>query len=162
MNCTTDTEWATAAVGLALSARNQPRVGKRSRDIQEDELHHMMDLSCDISEDEDVGLQQAWVPATDGLCSVAATVFHEWVRKNGRSYYKWAPKKMLVYNPRWGANDGAHHYIQQLMRALTTTSKSLLLLVGQVWSGKGYRAPYERAFNWSKGASCRLMPVLQD
>ena len=162
MNCTTDTECATTVSDLTSPTRNQPRVGKRSRDIQEEELRHMMDLSCDISEDEDVGLRQAWVPATDGLCSVAATVFHEWVRKNGRSYYKWAPKKMLVYNPRWGANDGAHHYIQQLVRALTATSKSLLLLVGQVWSGKGYRAPYERAFNWSKGASCRLMPVLQD
>jgi hypothetical protein len=160
MNCSTDTKRATTVVGPPSPARDQARVGKRARDIQEEELHHMLDVSCDISEDEDVGPRRTWVPATDGLCSVAATMFHEWVRKDGYRFYSWAPKKMFIYNERWGAQNGAHFYIQQLMRALTTTSKSLLLLVGHVWSGQGHRAPHERAFNWSKGAQCTLMSIL--
>ncbi len=56
---------------------SQPRTTKRARDIQEDELHQMMDVACKISDDDDVGPRPTWTAATDLLWTEVAVVFHE-------------------------------------------------------------------------------------
>jgi hypothetical protein len=129
---------------------SQPRTTKRARDIQEDELHHMMYVSCDISDDDDVGPRPTWTAATDLLCTEAAVIFHDWVRTRAYTHFKLFPKRMRTYTIMWGPQDGSHFYVQGLLRALTTTSKSLILVLQHVWRG-------QQAFNWSKGAKCTLL-----
>ncbi len=90
-----------------------------------------------------------WPPAENLLCTEAALVFHGWVRQRASRYFNKVPKRMRDYQIRWRPQDGAHYYIQQLLRALTTTSKSLLLTLHHAWK-EG------EAFNWSKGARCTL------
>ena len=84
MNSSTDvSDVATGDFGM-LGANDppspvlsQPRTTKRTQDIQEDELHHMLDVSCDVSKDDDVDPRPTWAAATNLLCTEAAVVFHD-------------------------------------------------------------------------------------